>query len=134
MAMWPRVLALLLALWVAGCSGAGKVSPPRPGAGCEHLAAHATCGVLFIGNSITYFGDLPGVFQELAKSGGIDVSTGQQAMAGARLANTLASPELDPKLRGSTWNVVVLQEQTATSSVDDLRESKMFPASERSSN
>jgi len=122
--MRPRVVALVVAVSLSGC-GAGGPAAPRPGAGCVR---QATCKILFIGNSLTYVNDLPGVFTQLAKSGGFTVSTGRHVMGGAHLADHVASPDLGGQLVGSTWNVVVLQEQSATPAVDDLRESEMFPA------
>ncbi|HWI70448.1 MAG TPA: hypothetical protein VNT55_00735, partial [Baekduia sp.] len=64
-----RLIAVLAVLLV-GCGGASGPAPPRPGAGCAQQPPGATCGVLFVGNSLTFANDLPATFAKLAASGG----------------------------------------------------------------
>ena len=125
-----RRLSGLLACLVfaaAGC-GASHDPPRRAGAGCEHLDRSTTCSVLFIGNSYTFANDLPAVFKRLARSGGHPVTTGELATGGATLANHVSAPETAATLRGSTWNVVALQEQSQIPSLPALSANDMFPA------
>ena len=87
--------------------------------------------MLFIGNSYTSVNDLPAVFAELAHSGGHQVETGMVAEGGATLGDHAASAATAAKLASAKWDVVVLQEQSQIPSVDQLRQSEMYPAARR---
>jgi hypothetical protein len=101
-------------------------------AGCPSAERSPACTrVLFIGNSYTTVNDLPGVFASLARSGGHRVETGTAAQDGWTLANHADSSQTAAKLAGSKWDLVVLQEQSQIPSVDQLRQSEMYPAARR---
>jgi hypothetical protein len=87
-----------------------------------------TCSVLFLGNSYTSVNDLPAVFSRLAASGGVAVSAFARAPGGATLADHLSTPDTAATIGGSTWNVVVLQDQSQIPSDERLREGEMYPA------
>ena len=75
--------------------------------------------ILFIGNSFTYFNNMPFILQQLAAAAGTEVYTRMVAYGGARL-----SEYLEPEFRGhadaeaalaaADWDAVVLQEQSFT--------------------
>ena len=76
--------------------------------------------VLFIGNSYTYYNDLPSIFADIAKTEGMDVSTTAITKGGWTLekycnANdefgAKVALELDPKNKGR-FDYVVIQEQS----------------------
>jgi hypothetical protein len=113
------------ALALSGCGGGHKAAPPRPGPGCT---TSRTCSVLFIGNSYTAVNDLPAVFTQLAKSAGLTVRTGALVPGGTTLADHVASSDTASTIAGSVWNVVVLQDQSQVPSVEETRESEMYPA------
>jgi len=119
--------ALLAAGALLGCGG-HRAAPPRPGPGCERIDPSVACSVLFIGNSYTAVNDLPATLTKLAASGGIAVSTRALDPGGATLADHLAAPETAAALEGSTWNVVVLQDQSQIPSVERFRQVEMYPA------
>ena len=72
--------------------------------------------VLFLGNSFTYYNDLPAVFAQLCKKMGMDVSVSSITKGGASLREFLNEEnqiaiQLQQALSES-WDVVVLQEQS----------------------
>ncbi len=71
-----------------------------------------TLRVLFIGNSLTYAGDLPAMIQGLARTAGVNLQYQQHAVGGARLLNHAADPAVRALLAGGGWDAVVLQEQS----------------------
>jgi hypothetical protein len=87
--------------------------------------------VLFIGNSYTTVNDLPSVFASLARSGGHRVETESAAVDGWTLANHADSPSTATKLASMKWDIVVLQEQSQIPSVEELRQTQMYPGARR---
>jgi len=84
--------------------------------------------VLFIGNSYTTVNNLPSAFAYLARSGGHRVETGTAAVDGWTLADHAGSPATLAKLASAKWDIVVLQEQSEVPSVEEFRQSQMYPA------
>lgn len=69
--------------------------------------------VLFIGNSYTYFNNLPEIFVKLAQAGGAGiVETATAATGGWRLKDNWQKGEALRLLHESRWNFVVLQDQS----------------------
>src|SRR5690242_17030088 len=69
--------------------------------------------VLFLGNSYTYFNDLPAIFSELAKAGDqCTVETRMVAPGGKRLKDHWDSSASHEALNSQTWDFVVLQDQS----------------------
>lgn len=90
--------------------------------------APACTRVLFIGNSYTTVNDLPSVFANLARSGGHRVETATAAVDGWTLAQHAGSPATAAKLAAASWDIVVLQEQSQVPSVEEFRQTEMYPA------
>lgn len=73
--------------------------------------------VLFLGNSYTYFNDLPAMTEALAKRAGVDLTTASVTRGGAYLhqfadpADELAA-KWKPLYDGDTWDYVVFQNQS----------------------
>lgn len=84
--------------------------------------------VLFVGNSYTYVNDLPGMFRQLACSGGRRVEIAQEAPGGWTLAQHAASPQTLKTIQRQKWDYVVLQEQSEIPAVADVRTQSMYPA------
>jgi hypothetical protein len=84
--------------------------------------------VLFIGNSYTYVNDLPGMFSELARSGGHQVEVGTIVEGGFALENHVEASQIGRTLTSSQWDYVVLQEQSQLPSVEYSRTNFMYPA------
>jgi hypothetical protein len=71
--------------------------------------ASDTTRVLFIGNSITYFNDMPIMFQEIANNQGKNVKVTMYAPGGTGFVNHFADPNVFELFRGNSWDMVVLQ-------------------------
>jgi len=71
-----------------------------------------TLRVLFIGNSLTYAGDLPAIIQGLARTAGVNLLYEQHTPGGARLLNHAADAQVRALLARGGWDAVVLQEQS----------------------
>lgn len=97
--------SLLAPFLVLGCL---RAPPPT-----EPLDGHAL-QVLFLGNSLTYANDLPGMFRDLAIAGGVDVGVMMHAEPNRALIDfTFMSSVMD--LVGSgVWDYVVLQQGTTS--------------------
>ena len=118
-----RVLFWILALAASGFAAlrAGVFAPASPsarpaGAALEVPALTdpnaSTLRVLFIGNSLTYAGNLPAMIQGLARTAGVDLVYEQHTPGGARLLNHAADPQVRALLARGGWDAVVLQEQS----------------------
>ena len=67
--------------------------------------------VLFIGNSLTYFNDLPGTLSDVARAAGDTVSVGSVAVANTALIDhAYGQTDALAAVRGRRWDHVVLQQ------------------------
>jgi hypothetical protein len=75
--------------------------------------------VLFIGNSYTYFNNLPEMLRGLAASRGLAIDVGMATTGGWKLSDhwTHSDSEAHRLLRDRKWDVVVLQEQSTLGSM-----------------
>jgi hypothetical protein len=88
--------------------------------------------VLFVGNSLTYQNDLPGMIAALAKSRGHDMQYEVYAPGGYRLSQHASDPKLLEKIDRGSWDVVVLQEQSQMPAVPrDRLEREVYPFARR---
>lgn len=73
--------------------------------------------ILFVGNSFTYYNDLPAMFESVAKAAGLDIEA-RMVTKGGWYLNRFADPqdEMGQKLREAyaqeKWDYVVLQDQS----------------------
>ena len=101
----------LVALSVAS----GMVAPdPQPLSGQEQDPDQSSVRVLFIGNSYTYYNDLPSMLEFLAssESGFPLVHAEAVAEGGATLERHWRGGEAVAAIGGGNWDFVVLQEQS----------------------
>lgn len=98
-------VVLLGALVTVGCLHS---APPT-----EPFEAHEK-HVLFVGNSLTYVNDLPGVFQDLAIAGGYDVGVTTLANPNVALIDYISDPGAMALIGRGTWDFVVLQQGTTS--------------------
>jgi len=80
--------------------------------------------ILFIGNSYTFYNDLPGTLEKLMRSGGYQVEVSSSAFGGWSLSEHLASFETIEKIEENDWDYIVLQEKSVVSDPED----EMYPA------
>jgi hypothetical protein len=112
-------LALVATAFAAlriGAFAPAAPSVPSPAPALEPAAPSdpnaPTLRVLFIGNSLTYAGDLPAMIRGLARSAGVNLVYEQHTPGGARLLNHAADPQVRALLARGGWDAVVLQEQS----------------------
>ena len=78
------------------------------------IAIHAqdSASVLFIGNSYTYYNDMPGLFQDLSSSLGKATYVDSKVNGGATMQVHANDPVSYQKMNSSNWDYVVLQGQS----------------------
>jgi hypothetical protein len=91
-------------------------------------AQNDTLRVLFIGNSHTYFNNLPHMFAFLSQSGGYAVEVDSNTPGGYTLEGHCTNQTTLDKINQGGWDFVVLQEQSAYPTIDFYRYGSMYPA------
>jgi len=76
---------------------------------CTFLQAQDTTRVLFIGNSITYFNNMPQTFEAIANSKGDTTAVTMHAPGGTGFSNHITNPTVFNFLRQGNWDYIVLQ-------------------------
>ncbi|MFW5658791.1 MAG: hypothetical protein ACOCZ8_02300, partial [Bacteroidota bacterium] len=94
--------------------------------------AHAqndTTRLLFLGNSLTFGNDIPGLVQALADSGGVAMYY-EQSTPGGEILESHASSNTTSlnKLAAGDWDYVILQEQSQVPLMPWWRYNNMYPA------
>lgn len=84
--------------------------------------------VLFIGNSLTYYHDMPLTLQAMLNEKDIKINIHQSTFPGISLSDHLIKPETLTKLNSQNWDYVVLQEATVRVLIDEVREYNFEPA------
>lgn len=80
--------------------------------------------VLFVGNSYTFYNDLPVTFEKLMLSGGYQVEVGSSTYGGWSLSDHLTSSETVDMIGKDNWDYVVLQEKSVVTNPEE----EMYPA------
>ena len=115
-----RFLLILFAVLVfSSCTASYECTDPQD-ASCTR--------VLFLGNSLTHYNDLPNMFAQLARSGKHEVEVGMYAPGGWALEDHVKSLESANAINSQKWTYVVLQEQSVVPAVEGWRVYNMFPA------
>ncbi len=79
------------------------------------LPVRAQEEVLFIGNSMTYYNDMPVLFQDIALSKGIEVEVEQYAPGGTGFVNHVNDDQVYNLFASREWDAVILQPGTGES-------------------
>ena len=87
--------------------------------------------ILFIGNSYSFFNDLPNMLMEVAKTKDIRLDVATAAYGGWTLQQHAHSKQTLNILNKMKWDYVVLQEQSVIPSIRGTREKKMYPAARK---
>lgn len=96
-----RTTRIMLVLLLAMLNGACATEPiDRP-----------ELRILFVGNSLVYVGNLPAVFDALAKRNGRPVQSDMLVSGGATLSERLEDGSVDRALRSTKYDYVILQER-----------------------
>lgn len=83
--------------------------------------------VLFIGNSLTYYNDMPLTLQAMLNEKGIKINIHQSTFSGVSLSDNLTKSETLTKLNSKNWDYVVLQEATVRVLIDEVIEYNVEP-------
>jgi len=78
---------------------------------CSDRLARSHKNILFLGNSFTYYHDLPGMVASLASAAGKSASTTMIAPGGQTLNGHVTGGSLNT-IRGGDWDAVVIQDQS----------------------
>jgi len=84
--------------------------------------------VLFLGNSHTYFNNLPHMFALLSESGGWPVAVDSNTPPGHTLEGHSTNPTSLARIRRGGWDYVVLQENSVYPVIDFYRYGSMYPS------
>jgi hypothetical protein len=103
---------------VEAVADSGASSPPDEGGNAEIVNAAETSSpsqplkVLFLGNSYTYFHDLPQIVADLSAEAGAPITVDSITQGGAWLQHHAANPSTLEAIETGGWSHVVLQEQS----------------------
>jgi hypothetical protein len=86
-----------------------------------------TTKILFIGNSFSFFNNMPTTFGELATEAGKTVFVDQSTPGGYTLQQHSVYQQTLDKINSKDWDFVVLQEQSQLPSWYPERETQMYP-------
>ena len=95
-----------------------------------HTAVNDTDSVrvLWIGNSYTFFNDLPAMVQNIAKTNGVKMAYTEVLKGGERLKGHLENPRLIELLTKGGWDYVVVQENSSLPAYDtDFVRREVYP-------
>jgi hypothetical protein len=104
LAPWRAVLAAAMTCAACGAGEPPAPSPERP------VPAGRGESILFIGNSLTYANDLPGMVQALAASVGVSLPAAQVAYGGYSLSDHLARGDAARAIAQGGWRIAILQQ------------------------
>lgn len=79
-----------------------------------HQQAPDSVRILWIGNSFTFYNDVPKMVEDMAQLNGIPVSTTRILKGGESFKGHLQNPELIRQLEKGVWDYVVMQEFSST--------------------
>jgi hypothetical protein len=95
-----------------GCALREQWGGSSGGGGRAIQADTTTLRVLFIGNSYTYYNNLPGTMESIARIGGCPVEARQITMPGGMLSQLWRSGVAIDSIRNGGWDFIVVQEQS----------------------
>jgi hypothetical protein len=101
-----RSLLVLAAAMLACGSDPGRITDPEP----TPNIPLAPLRVLFVGNSLTYYNDLPGMLEDMGSAAGQQIETVDVSQGGFALEDHWNTGPARDSLDNGRWNVVVLQQ------------------------
>ncbi|UUC45342.1 T9SS type A sorting domain-containing protein [Flavobacterium cerinum] len=76
---------------------------------------NTTKNILFVGNSMTYYNDMPVIFRDIANNKGKNVATQMHAPGGTGFINHVTNPQVYNLFKSKEWHAVILQPGTGES-------------------
>jgi hypothetical protein len=95
------------------------LSTALPACASDPVRPGGTLHVLFVGNSLTYWNDLPGMLRDIGDADGVTIETTDLSQGGYALEDHWANEATVDVLYEGGWDVVVLQQ--GPSSLPDSR-------------
>ncbi|SKA26067.1 hypothetical protein [Novilysobacter spongiicola] len=95
-----RTLIILVLIFLLGCAS-----------GADRGALDGKERLLFVGNSLTYVGNLPAVFEALAEANGRTVSSDMIVRGGATLSERVSDRSVERALDERRYTALILQER-----------------------
>ena len=77
-----------------------------------------TVKIIFIGNRLTYFNNMPDMVAQLAETAHKTVLVDQATVGGVALRNLVNNPGIIAKINANNWDYVVLQSDDITAFPD----------------
>lgn len=115
------LVLFLISQFLLACSSTPK--------NCDEVTNGEQClRILFIGNSYTFYNDLPGTFAELARAGGHLVEVQTVATGGWGFTDHVDSADTSSAIQSKQWDYVILQERSVDPAVPYSRTNYMYPA------
>jgi hypothetical protein len=84
--------------------------------------------VLFIGNSLTFYHEMPAMLQQMLRENGYAINLHQSTQPGFTLSQHLTSESTLKKLNSQSWDIVVLQEGTIWTLIPEVVQYQVKPA------
>ena len=79
-----------------------------------HQQSPDSLRILWIGNSFTFYNDVPQMVENMGKENGLNISTTRVLKGGEKFSGHLQNPELLTQLEKGGWDYVVMQEFSST--------------------
>ncbi len=116
--IWQNIfIIIVIGSVLAGCNNIVSqtpiAKPPTPPEDME-----TALKILFIGNSLTYVNDLPGMFRELSHVAGKEFFVDEKTIGGAKLELLSENQGVLNKIREKKWDYIILQSDDITAFPD----------------
>ncbi len=124
--LWKIVFCVMLGGWILCTQSVSPVTSNEtddmraeaPLSDPERPAVDDTVKILFIGNSLTYFNDMPGMVEQLAVTARKAVVVDQAVVGGVALRNLVNNPDINARINANDWDFVALQSDDITAFPD----------------
>ncbi len=97
-------------------------------AGCGGEADH---NVLFIGNSHTWYNDMPDMVEEIADANGVSIDTHMIAPNGTYLHEHAENDEVVETINSGTYDIIIFQEQSVAPAIPQFASVNTYPAAQQ---
>ncbi|HSG27057.1 MAG TPA: hypothetical protein VLA34_01160, partial [Candidatus Krumholzibacterium sp.] len=115
------IIPIIAVYLCAGCGDSDPASPVGDDPPLDPEPAADTLKVLFIGNSLTHYFDLPGMFRQMAEAAGKDVFVDRMVIGNTSLSDFCGMPECTAKINSDKWHYVSLQGSSPSLVYPELR-------------
>jgi len=68
-----------------------------------------SANILFIGNSLTFYNNMPDIFKKISEESGKNVNVESATIGGIALRNLINRPSITDKIKSNYWDFIILQ-------------------------